>query len=59
MYLYTYYTLPQLCQTDQADNGVTNKYSCGRIGQAMWYVNSSQDFYIIYSGGDLATNVNR
>ena len=58
MYLYTNYTLPQLCQTDQASSG-TNEYSCGRIGQAMWYVNSSQEFYIIYSGGDLASNIDR
>ena len=50
-----------MCQIDHADNGDTNKYSCGRINQAMWTITNKDplEFYIVYSGGDLATSNNR
>lgn len=60
MFMYNSYTLPQVCQIDPA-NGVTNMYSCGLITHANWTITSKNplEFYIVYSGGDQATNTDR
>ena len=59
MFMYNNYTLPQMCQIDPANGGT--KYSCGLITKANWTITSKDplEFYIVYSGGDPATNTNR